>query len=92
MENTWQVCPKCDGNKAIFEDNNSTTYPHKVVQCYVCNGYGVLNKETGLPPGINKNLFIVYPPITEPLPSDEELYVHDTIIGLGTGKAKPNTD
>lgn len=72
MENTWQVCPKCDGNKSIFQ--YSTTSAINRVQCPICNGFGVLNRDTGLPPESNKELFIFYPPKTELNLNDKKLY------------------
>ena len=71
MENTWQVCPKCDGNKKIFDNRNQFD---SFISCPICNGFGILSKETGLPPTSNKELFIFYPPKTELNLNDKKLY------------------
>jgi hypothetical protein len=76
MENTWQVCPKCDGNKKLieFRRNETEELPGKIVTCQVCNGTGILSKETGLPPTGNGETFKYYPSITQPYLGNKKLY------------------
>jgi len=68
MENTWQVCPKCNGNKQLL---NNFAQP---VQCHICNGFGIISQLTGLPPTTNGEVFKYYPPITQPYLGDKKLY------------------
>jgi hypothetical protein len=73
MENTWQVCPKCNGNKFLLKPLEETVHVSPVI-CNICNGFGILNRDTGLPPRSNKELFIFYPPKTELNLNDKKLY------------------
>ena len=44
----WQKCPVCDGRKEI---NAVPNYPiYGKITCPVCNGYGVIDIETGKSP------------------------------------------
>ncbi len=44
-ESYWQICPKCHGNKIVFALSTTIT-----IKCDICNGYGILNIFSGLPP------------------------------------------
>ena len=41
---SWQKCPKCSGTG----NDISNPYSHSS-GCFICNGYGVINEQTGEP-------------------------------------------
>ena len=82
MENTWQVCPKCDGNKKVKVFTGLTTITHYFENCSICNGFGIVSKETGLPPSNNGDVFIPCQPIIYAVPSNGTLYNPNTCRGV----------
>jgi hypothetical protein len=54
-DNTWQLCPKCLGEKTV----PSTPYTYTGVvfggqrPCPICSGKGIISTITGLPPGLS---------------------------------------
>ncbi len=55
--NTWQLCPKCLGEKTV----PATPYTYTGVvfggqrPCPICSGMGIINTVTGLPPKESDN-------------------------------------
>lgn len=49
---SWQLCPKCDGNGYVFEEGTigEGTTSSLTKPCPLCDGRMIINKETGLPP------------------------------------------
>lgn len=52
----WQKCPVCSGTGKISNTINSAV----MVQCHTCNGRGIINELTGLPPKVSsrENLLV----------------------------------
>lgn len=50
-ESHWQLCPKCHGGKIVIESVGTSV---NTATCQICNGYGIINQLTGLPPKENK--------------------------------------
>ncbi len=46
---SWQICPKCFGEK-------QTSNGVYLVTCILCNGWGIINMKTGLPPSFSSPL------------------------------------
>lgn len=42
----WQKCPKCDGTGTCHGNDLCGAYS---APCFICNGFGVINEETGKP-------------------------------------------
>lgn len=53
----WQKCPVCYGEKTthVYNDNSGITWSIPIGRqiCSVCNGWGILDTNTGLPPQPN---------------------------------------
>lgn len=43
--NNWELCPKCKGNIKKISNLNEI-----IGVCDICNGKGIINSFTGLPP------------------------------------------
>jgi len=54
VENTWQLCPKCQGHGSYFPYHSGywpqTTISTAPVICDLCNGAKVISSITGKPP------------------------------------------
>jgi hypothetical protein len=48
MNNTWQLCPKCNGEGLRFNLNGTTCTTSAI--CDVCNGKKIISQIMGLPP------------------------------------------
>jgi DnaJ-class molecular chaperone len=46
----WQKCPVCNGSGKIPFYPEYFVVPQGYTTCNVCKGYGIISKETGLPP------------------------------------------
>ncbi|PSR54118.1 hypothetical protein AHMF7605_11610 [Adhaeribacter arboris] len=46
--NTWQLCPKCNGEKGYYGTLNLTKFGYET--CKICAGAGIISTLTGLPP------------------------------------------
>lgn len=51
---SWQTCPKCFGEKTT--ENYRPICSALRVMCNICQGWGILNMETGLPPNFSSPL------------------------------------
>ena len=58
--NTWEVCPKCKGNKTVYVNTMAdvSTLGSGIVgyvECTICDGKGIISSLTGLPPKSQKS-------------------------------------
>jgi hypothetical protein len=51
-DSKWQTCPKCHGNRSCWKkyERTNSTISESYNTCPVCNGFGVIDIDKGIPP------------------------------------------